>query len=157
MPLYQFKREQKVNCDQPTLWDFISSPLNLQEITPKEMGFSVTNGPLPSKMYPGMIICYRVKPLLGIGINWVTEITHVEDQKYFVDEQRVGPYRIWHHQHHISPIDGGMHMSDIVSYRPPMGFLGAIANTLVIEKKLNEIFDYRTQAIEKRFGPFKMV
>lgn len=137
-----------------TLWDFISSPRNLKEITPDYMGFDITSEGLPDKMYPGMIISYKVSPLLGVKTTWVTEITQVKEMEYFIDEQRVGPYSIWHHQHHISPIEGGVLMHDIVSYQPPFGYLGAIANAMIIKKKLEEIFDYRVQAINKRFGKF---
>lgn len=155
MAFYQFKKEQKVNTSMEDIWDFISSPKNLKEITPDYMGFNITSKDLPEKMYEGMIISYLVSPVLGIKTNWVTEITHVRDLQYFVDEQRVGPYSIWHHQHFIEPITNGVIMRDIVSYEPPFGFLGAIANTLIIKGKLNEIFDYRTRAIEKKFGVFK--
>ncbi len=154
MAFYQFKKEQKVNTSMEDIWDFISSPKNLKEITPDYMGFNITSKDLPEKMYEGMIISYLVSPVLGIKTNWVTEITHVRDLQYFVDEQRVGPYSIWHHQHFIEPIPNGVLMRDIVSYEPPFGFLGAIANTLIIKGKLNEIFDYRTQAIEKKYGVF---
>ena len=154
MAFYQFKQTQKVNASMEEVWDFISSPKNLKEITPDYMGFDITSEGLPEKMYPGMIIGYKVSPLLGIKTTWVTEITHVRDQSYFVDEQRVGPYSIWHHQHFIEPIEGGVLMRDIVTYQPPFGFLGAIMNKLVIRKKLNEIFAYRTKAVEKRYGTF---
>lgn len=119
------------------------------------MGFDITSEDLPEKMYPGMIISYVVKPLLGIPTTWVTEITKVTDKAYFIDEQRVGPYKLWHHQHFIEPIEGGVLMRDIVSYQPPFGFLGAIMNSLVIRKKLREIFDYRVEAVNKRFGTFE--
>jgi ligand-binding SRPBCC domain-containing protein len=105
-------------------------------------------------MYAGMIITYIVKPLLGLPLKWMTEITHVKDKEYFVDEQRVGPYKMWHHQHKIEAIDGGVLMTDIVTYIPPFGFIGGIANKLFIKKQLNEIFSYRTIAVEKRFGKF---
>ena len=152
MPLYQFRKQQKVNASIDEVWDFISSPANLKEITPDYMGFDITSEALPDKMYPGMIITYKVSPLLGIKTTWVTEITHIRDKQYFVDEQRVGPYTIWHHQHFIEPIDNGVLMSDIVSYKPPLGVLGALANTMIIKNKLKEIFEYRTSAIEKRYG-----
>jgi len=152
MPLYQLIKEQKVPCSIDELWDFISSPANLKEITPDYMGFDITSEDLPDKMYPGMIISYKVSPLLGIKTTWVTEITQVRESEFFVDEQRVGPYSIWHHQHHISPISGGVLMRDIVSYQPPLGILGALANQLIIKGKLQEIFDYRVVAVEKRFG-----
>ncbi|ARV11248.1 hypothetical protein BTO09_02350 [Gilvibacter sp. SZ-19] len=155
MGFYQFKRSQKIPATIDEVWDFISSPANLKEITPDYMGFDITSEDLPEKMYPGMIISYIVKPLLGIPTTWVTEITKVTDKAYFIDEQRVGPYKLWHHQHFIEPIEGGVMMRDIVSYQPPFGILGSIMNSLVIRKKLKEIFDYRVQAVNKRFGEFK--
>ena len=101
-----------------------------------------------------MIIIYKVSPLLGIKLNWVTEITHVRDFEYFVDEQRVGPYSMWHHQHKIEPIEGGVLMTDIVTYQPPLGIFGALANKMFIRNQLQQIFDYRTIALEKRFGVY---
>ena len=115
------------------------------------MGFDITSGNLPEKMYPGMIISYKVRPLLGIPMTWVTEITHVVEKKYFVDEQRVGPYALWHHQHFIEPYENGVMMRDIISYRPPLGFLGSIANALFIRKQLEGIFKYREAALRMRF------
>ncbi|MEI7526608.1 MAG: SRPBCC family protein [Mariniphaga sp.] len=151
MAFYQFRREQFIKTSIEELWDFISSPRNLKKITPENMGFDIRTPNLPDKIYEGMIISYTVRPLLGISTNWVTEITHIRDKSYFVDEQRVGPYKLWHHQHIIIPQKTGVLMKDIVSYQPPFGFLGRIANTLVIKNKLNEIFDYRNQVLEKIF------
>lgn len=152
MAFYQFRREQFLKTSVEEIWDFISSPKNLKEITPDYMGFDITSPNLPEKMYPGMIISYKVKPLLGIKTTWVTEITQVKDHKYFVDEQRVGPYSIWHHEHILEEKDGGVLMTDIISYKPPFGFLGNIANALTIKKKLKEIFDYRFQVLEKKYN-----
>ena len=117
------------------------------------MGFDITSDS-PDKMYPGLIISYKVSPLFGIKTQWVTEITQVKDRSFFIDEQRVGPYALWHHQHHIEPIEGGVLMKDIVSYQPPFGILGALANRLFIRSKLEEIFAFRKVALEKRFGPY---
>jgi ligand-binding SRPBCC domain-containing protein len=133
------------------LWDFISSPKNLKVITPDYMGFEVTSKGLPDKMYEGMIITYKVSPILGIKTTWVTEITHVKDKHYFVDEQRVGPYNIWHHQHFLEETTKGTLMKDIISYKPPYGILGNVANSLIIKRKLKEIFDYRTKVLNKLF------
>lgn len=153
MAFYQLQKQQTVPVSPEVLWDFISSPKNLKEITPEYMGFDITSANLPEKMYPGMIISYTVKPLLGIKMRWVTEITQVEQGRYFVDEQRVGPYALWHHQHRIEPTgDEGTLMTDIVSYSPPLGILGAFANALFIRRQLDEIFDFRQLALEKRFG-----
>lgn len=151
MAFYQFKQEQFIPATIEEVWDFISTPANLKEITPDYMGFDITSGDLPDKMYEGMIISYKVAPVFGIKTTWVTEITHIRDKEYFVDEQRVGPYALWHHQHFIAPKGDGVLMKDIVSYAPPFGVLGAIANALMIRNKLKEIFDYRTVAIERKF------
>lgn len=152
MGFYQLHTTLKIPASVEQVWDFISSPKNLKKITPQSMGFNITSKLPAEKMYPGMIISYKVSPLLGIKMNWVTEITHVKEREYFVDEQRVGPYSIWHHEHKIESIDNGVLMTDIVSYKPPFGFLGSIANTILIKKQLKTIFDFRTKAIEKIFG-----
>lgn len=154
MAFYQLIKTQKLPVSVNEIWDFISSPMNLKEITPEHMGFVVTGNTDLKKMYPGMIITYKVSPMLGIKLNWMTEITHVREYEYFVDEQRIGPYKIWHHQHKIEQINGGVLMTDIVTYQPPLGFLGALANSLFITKQLQQIFDFRTTALEKRFGKF---
>ena len=151
MGFYQFKKKQVINASLEAVWEFISDPANLKKITPDYMGFDITSKDVPSKMYAGMIISYRVSPLFGIKTTWVTEITHLKENSYFVDEQRVGPYKIWHHQHMIQPTEKGTLMTDIVSYQPPLGFLGSIANELIIKGKLNEIFEYRTKALDEIF------
>lgn len=153
--IYQLKTEQDLPITLEEAWDFLSSPRNLKRITPDYMGFDITTKHLADKMYPGMIISYIVTPVLGIPTPWVTEITHVEDKKYFVDEQRHGPYAIWHHEHRLEEIEGGVRMTDLLSYKPPFGVLGKIANSLFISKKVNEIFKYREQALIEIFGQFK--
>lgn len=155
MAFYQFTQTQKVPASVDAIWDFISSPANLKEITPSYMGFEVTSNSGSNKMYAGMIITYVVKPVLGIPMKWITEISQVKDKEYFVDEQRMGPYKLWHHQHKIEAVAGGVLMTDIVTYIPPFGFLGAIANALFIKKQLQQIFDFRTIAVEKKFGVWK--
>lgn len=152
MGFYQLHKTQKIPVTIDEVWDFISSPANLKKITPEYMGFNITSKLISEKMYPGMIISYKVSPVLGIKMTWVTEITQVKEKEYFVDEQRVGPYSMWHHEHKIEPVEGGVLMTDIVSYKPPFGFLGSIANSILIKKQLKEIFDFRTVAMEKRFG-----
>ncbi len=155
MKTYQLKFEQKLPISLEQAWDFFSSPLNLAKITPDHMGFIITSDfKEGQKMYPGMIITYKVSPLLGIKLNWMTEITHVQDGKYFVDEQRFGPYALWHHQHHFEEIKGGVHMTDIINYAIPYGFIGRIANTILVEKEVRGIFDYREKKVEDLFGKF---
>lgn len=151
MGFYQKKQSQHFNNTVDELWEFISNPRNLKLITPDYMGFDIITEDLPDKMYEGMIIGYKVSPLLGIKTTWVTEITHIEDKKYFVDEQRVGPYKIWHHQHFLEATSKGTLMYDIVSYQPPFGVLGVMANQLIIKNKLNEIFSYRATVLRELF------
>lgn len=152
MGFYQLRIAQKIPASVDEVWNFISSPANLIKITPHYMGFEIISELLPQKMYQGMIICYKVSPVPGIKINWVTEITHAKEKEYFVDEQRIGPYAMWHHEHRLESIDGGVLMTDVVSYKPPFFFLGSIANSIFIRAQLRKIFDYRKTAIEKIFG-----
>ncbi len=151
MSTFRFEAQQEIKASLEEVWDFISSPRNLKDITPPHMGFDVLTPNLPEKMHEGMMIEYIVKPLLGIPMNWLTEITHVKELAFFVDEQRSGPYSLWHHQHHIKATKYGVLMTDIVHYRPPLGFLGDIANSLLIKNQLQQIFDFRTQAVNKKF------
>ena len=152
MAFYQFTATQKIPASIEQVWDFISSPNNLKEITPAYMGFEITSPGLPEKMYPGMIISYKLSPLLGIKMTWVTEITQVEHHRYFVDEQRIGPYSLWHHQHHFKAVPGGVEMTDLVHYRLPLGILGKLAHVLFVKKQLQTIFDYRIQKLGELFG-----
>ena len=154
MVLYQLHETQILPSTIEQVWDFISSPRNLREITPSYMGFEITSKNLPEKMYPGMIISYKVSPLPGIKMNWVTEITHLKENDYFVDEQRIGPYAMWHHQHKIEQISGGVLMTDIVTYKPPFGPIGSLANILIINRELKKIFSFRKTALEEKFGRF---
>ena len=151
--MHRLETVQQLPIDLETAWEFFSSPANLKTITPDYMGFEIISGFHPGqKMYAGMMISYIVKPVLGIPMKWVTEITHVQDRKFFVDEQRVGPYSIWHHQHHFRKIDGGVEMRDIVHYKIPLGPAGQIANALFVSRQVRSIFDYRYQKLEELFG-----
>lgn len=152
MAFYQLHKKQFLPSSPDQVWDFISNPQNLKLITPPYMGFVITSQNLPVQMYPGMIITYTVKPLAGIKMTWVTEITHMEEKRYFVDEQRSGPYTMWHHQHFLERVEGGVIMTDLVSYKPPLGILGKMAHALFIRRKLKAIFQYRQIALEKIFG-----
>jgi len=154
MKIYQKKTNQRLPISVSEAWNFLSNPGNLKSITPDYMGFKILDDHEP-KMYAGQIIKYIVTPVLGIPTTWVTEITHVVDQKYFVDEQRFGPYALWHHKHFIKKIPGGVEMTDIVDYKLPFGLLGRIAHPILVKRKLNEIFEYRYQKLIKLFGNYK--
>lgn len=155
MAVYSIKTVQQIPVSLAKAWDFFSSPANLQAITPSKMGFQIVSKHHGEKMYPGQIIEYKVKPVLGIPLYWMTEITHVEDRQFFIDEQRFGPYSLWHHQHHFKPIEGGVEMTDIVHYKIPLWFLGDIANALFVKKQLKEIFAFRYHKVEELFGKWK--
>ena len=148
--MYQLKRKQFVKTDLSICWDFFSSPQNLKKITPPYMGFNIKYE-LPEKMYEGLMIEYTVKPLLGIPMSWVTEIKTVKDKQFFVDEQRKGPYKMWHHEHHFKEVEGGVEMTDIVSYEISLGILGRLAHLLFVRKKLVEIFDFRIKMVDEIF------
>ncbi|NVN95855.1 MAG: SRPBCC family protein [Bacteroidetes bacterium] len=150
--MYTFERIQTIAAPINELWNFMSSPFNLQKITPPYMGFNIINKDLPEKMYAGMIISYKVSPLMGIKMKWVTEITHVKEMKYFVDVQQEGPYRFWHHEHHFEVSGNGVLITDILNYSPPFGIIGKFANKFLIEKKLNEIFEFRKLKLNQIFG-----
>jgi len=151
MKLYELTKVQQLPIGIKEAWKFFSSPRNLKAITPDHMGFEITNITHQEEMYQGQIIAYKVRPILNIPLRWVTEITHVKEPYYFVDEQRFGPYSFWHHQHIFEENDEGVLMKDIVNYGIPLGPLGRIANTVFVRKQLEGIFDYRLKAVEKLF------
>tara|TARA_Y100001968_G_C19428280_1_gene755611 strand:+ start:568 stop:1062 length:495 start_codon:yes stop_codon:yes gene_type:complete len=148
----QLKREQFLNTNIDSIWDFASNPYNLEKITPEYMSFKITTPDLNHKIHPGMMIEYKVSPILGIPINWLTEITHIQDKIFFIDEQRSGPYKLWHHEHFFIKKNNGIIMKDIVTYIPPFSIIGTIANKVFIKKQLNEIFDYREAKIDQLFN-----
>lgn len=149
--MYRIERTQVLPISLEEAWAFFSSPKNLAKITPKELGF-VVHGNVPEVMYPGLFIEYTVSPLLGIPMRWVTEITHVREGSYFVDEQRVGPYAIWNHEHFFESVPGGVKMTDVVHYKVPLGILGNLVHPWLVRPKLEQIFSYRWAANERMFG-----
>jgi ligand-binding SRPBCC domain-containing protein len=154
MKLYTLHTKQNLPITLQEAWDFLSSPKNLKTITPDYMGFNILSG-ADKPMFPGQIIQYIVTPVFGIPTKWVTEITHVKDLEYFVDEQRFGPYALWHHKHFLKEIPGGVEMEDIVDYKLPMGVLGQLVHPILVQPKLNEIFAYRQKKLIELFGEFK--
>ena len=150
--VYSIKTVQKIPISIETAWDFFSKPDNLKHITPTNLGFNIISKHHGERMYAGQIIEYTVMPILGIPLYWMTEITQVAHQQYFIDEQRFGPYSMWHHQHHFKAIEGGVEMTDIVHYKLPLWFLGDIANTILVKNQLKGIFNFRYQAVEEKFG-----
>jgi ligand-binding SRPBCC domain-containing protein len=152
MKIYQLKTIQKLPISIEKAWIFFSNPENLSKITPPWLNFEIRTE-IPKNMYAGMIITYFVRPLLNIPQTWVTEITHVDQPNYFVDEQRFGPYKMWHHEHlFYETEDGGVEMYDFISYAIPFGLLGRLMNKLIIETKIKEIFSYRRAVLKKMFG-----
>lgn len=132
-------------------WGFFSNPRNLSLITPPSLGLEITSD-IPETIYPGAIISYRVRPAWGIPVTWVTEITHLRKPYLFVDEQRYGPYRFWHHKHLFKEVDGGTEVEDLVHYALPLGVLGNIMNGLMVRKELDKIFEFRRRYLTMKFG-----
>ncbi|WP_299100933.1 SRPBCC family protein [uncultured Winogradskyella sp.] len=153
MKIYTLHKKQNLPISVEEAWAFLSSPANLKTITPDYMSFDILSG-ADRPMFPGQIIQYIVTPVLGIKTKWVTEITHVRDNEYFVDEQRFGPYALWHHKHFIKEIEGGVEMEDIIDYKVPMGILGQLVHPILVKPKLEEIFNYRTTKLEELFGKY---
>lgn len=156
MRIFELETTQNLPISINEAWDFLSSPSNLAKITPAYMGFEITSGFKGEKMYAGQVISYIVKPVAGIPMRWVTEITHVNEPNYFVDEQRSGPYAFWHHKHFLKEIPGGVEMRDLIHYTLPLGPLGWIANNLFVKKQLQDIFLYRKMVLEELFGMMKV-
>lgn len=154
MKIYTLHSKQNLPISVDEAWQFLSSPKNLKTITPDYMGFNILSGG-DRPMFPGQIIQYIVTPIFGIKRKWVTEITHVEDRKYFVDEQRFGPYALWHHKHFIKQIPGGVEMEDIIDYKLPMGIFGQLAHPIIVKPKLDEIFEYRRKKLIQLFGEYR--
>lgn len=151
MKLYRLYKRQELSVNIDNAWDFFSSPENLKKITPPYMGFEIITNLGKNEMHSGMIIEYIVRPILNIPFRWVTEITHVEEKHFFVDEQRFGPYKFWHHLHRFTIENGKVVMEDIVNYALPFGVFGRIAHFLFIRKRIEEIFNYREQILSSYF------
>ncbi|TCJ13554.1 hypothetical protein EPD60_12205 [Flaviaesturariibacter flavus] len=151
MSVYVLKQVQRMPISRDEAWQFFSHAKNLAVITPGHLNLKFTNELFDEETYPGQIITYKVKPLFGIPLFWMTEITHVQRPRYFVDEQRKGPYAMWHHEHHFKEVEGGTEMTDIIHYRLPFGALGRIGAGF-IRKQLDELFAYRKQKITELFG-----
>lgn len=151
MKLYRLYSKQFLSISMDEAWNFLSNPNNLKTITPKNMSFTITSGgELP--MFPGQIVQYTVRPFPWYTTKWVTEITHIKEGEYFVDEQRFGPYALWHHKHFIKKIEGGVEMKDVIDYKIPFGFIGRLANLIIVRKQLRHIFNYRAQKLDSLFG-----
>lgn len=144
------RTEQFLPVSLPEAWAFFATPRNLNAVTPRKLDFRITSV-VPDKMYEGLFITYRIKPMLAIPVAWVTEITHIKEQEYFVDEQRKGPYRIWHHEHHFREVPGGVVMTDILHYDIGKWIFGRIAGALFVHRTVREIFGFRREALEKVF------
>lgn len=149
--MYKFKTTQKLNISINEAWNFLSNPKNLKDITPEYMRFDIISGD-DKKMFPGQIIEYILTPVFNIPFKWVTEITHVKQKKYFVDEQRFGPYSFWHHKHFIKEVEDGVIMEDIVHYKLPLGIIGRLAHRLFVRNKVEEIFSFRRKKLDSLFN-----
>lgn len=151
MKVYNLTRQQELPISLPEAWDFFSTPKNLAKITPEHMGFNIKYISGGDRMYPGQIIKYIVNVLPSVPVRWTTEITHVNEPHFFVDEQRFGPYAMWHHQHHFEETPDGVLMTDIVNYAIPYGPIGKFANWLFVEKQVKSIFEHRYKILEDYF------
>lgn len=143
--------EQHIPLPIEDIWHFFSRPENLNAVTPGDMSFEIISDIADLEMYEGMLIQYKISPFLGIKMDWVTEITHIREGQYFVDEQRFGPYAMWHHEHHFKVQGDGTLMTDLLHYKVPYGPIGSIADAVFVDGKIDQIFSYRYKAIEQLF------
>ncbi|TVQ87048.1 MAG: hypothetical protein EA393_10965 [Bacteroidetes bacterium] len=151
--MHHLYRRQTLATTRDKAWEFFTRPENLKVITPEFMGFDIQSFSGPRELHAGQIITYKVKPFLGIPFKWVTEITHAREPDFFVDEQRLGPFMFWHHKHYLEETpEGNVIMTDSVHYKVFYGILGSLMNRLIIKKRLDYIFDYRTRVIGEMFG-----
>jgi ligand-binding SRPBCC domain-containing protein len=152
MPIHTLHTKQIISATRDQAWEFFSNPRNLTKITPAEMGFDIMTPELPERIHAGLMIQYRVRPLLGIPMTWLTEISHVRDGVYFVDEQRVGPYAIWHHEHWFHDIGNGrIEMEDRVTYMLPFQPFGDLVHPFLVKPQLDRIFAHREKAVRELF------
>ena len=152
MKPFVLREVQRLPISLPEAWSFFSDPRNLPRITPPSLGLEPTSG-LPERMYPGMIVTYNVRPIPWVSVTWVTEITHVREPVLFVDEQRFGPYRFWHHEHHFREVEGSVEMEDIVHYALPLGMIGRVFGGPLVRRRLEHIFSFRRRFLVREFGP----
>jgi len=152
MQVKEKRWEQFIPQPLDKVWSFFSRPENLNSMTPETVSFEILSDVAGVEMFPGMIVRYRISPFAGIKMRWVTEITHIGEGKYFIDEQRFGPYAFWHHLHWFEPQGEGVLMKDILHYKVPYGPLGGVVNFILVEPKIEEIFRFRKEAVEKVFG-----
>ena len=151
MKPFVLREVQRLPVSLPEAWSFFSDPRNLPRLTPPSLGLEPTSG-LPARMYPGMIVTYNVRPIPWVSVGWVTEITHVREPVLFVDEQRFGPYRFWHHEHHFREVEGGVEMEDIVHYALPLGTIGRVVGGPLVRRRLEQIFSFRRRFLVREFG-----
>jgi len=151
-PTHRLEYLQSLPITLSEAWEFFSRPENLERITPESLNFEITS-PLPKRMFAGLVVTYRVRPFWGIAVPWTSEITQVREPEYFVDEQRSGPYRFWHHQHFFKQVGSSVEMTDLVHYQIPYGPFGDRLLRGLVQRRLREIFHYRKQVLTQMFGP----
>ncbi|NND33977.1 MAG: SRPBCC family protein [Saprospiraceae bacterium] len=156
MKVFEKKWSTTIPAPMQLVWPFFADPVNLQRITPKDMNFRILTDLKEAEMYQGLIIRYKVTPLAGIPLNWVTEITAVQKDEYFIDEQRFGPFSFWHHEHRFTTVPGGVRMTDLLHYALPLGIIGRLTNRLVVAKRIDHIFEFRQQVIDEMFASQKV-
>lgn len=150
MKIYTLEQKQTLPISLEVAWEFFANPQNLTKLTPDWMQLTI-KGDVPQKMYEGLIMTQEVKPLFGIPLTWVTEITHIKEEAYFIDEQRIGPYKFWHHEHRLKETEAGVELIDTLHYAMPFGIIGRMIHELSVKQKVAEVFRYRYEVLEEMF------
>jgi len=152
--MFTLKYSQKLPLSLEDSWNYFSSPENLKILTPEHLGFEMTSELENRKMYPGQIIAYKIRPAFNLPLEWISEITQVQEPYYFIDEQRFGPYKFWHHEHRFNAISNGVEVIDTIYYKMPFGILGKFLHQIKVKHDLEAIFSYRHAKLEKLFGTY---
>ncbi|MEY3882665.1 MAG: hypothetical protein RIQ94_3461 [Pseudomonadota bacterium] len=151
MKIYQLYRQQTLTMTIQDAWSFFSSPYHLNDITPDFFHVTITSK-VPEKIYAGLMISYQMKAVFGIPMSWLSEISHCNEPKRFVYEQRIGPFKFWSHEVCLTEQQNGILLEDIMFYAMPLGWLGQLINRALIADKLERIFDTRHAYLQNKFG-----
>ena len=151
MKLERIQTIQRLPIQVEEAWDFFTSPGNLSLITPPWLDYRLSSNP-PEYMHPGTLYSAQIRPFPGISMQWITEITYIRPPSLFITDQRVGPFKVWHHEYHFREHADGVELEDIVQYGLPLGPIGSLVHDLYVRRKLHEVFTYRAQSLERRFG-----
>jgi ligand-binding SRPBCC domain-containing protein len=144
---YRLEREQYLRAPMEVVFSFFADARNLERLTPPWLGFRIET-PGRITMRPETRIDYTLR-LVGVPIRWRTRIVEWNPGVGFVDEQEMGPYAHWRHEHRFETVGEGVLMTDVVCYALPFGFIGRGIHVLMVRPALERIFDFRFRRVRE--------